>query len=361
MVEKTCDTCGDIFYPNHNNRYKDCSSCVYKRKRCNSCPACGSQKLKVSALCKECVKGPEPVLNSMSKEQVAWLAGLLDGEGSFLVRKNTGCIKIEMTDKDVLLRLQEIIGVGNVSKTRKRISHYKQSWTWNTGRKNTVQQLIILVYPWLSARRKQQIQRIKFVQEATFQNILVESEQNFAPSEDEMFAWLAGHLEGEGYFGEKRISSVSIDIDTITRVANVFKQPVRISRPSDNKSLQTIFEVSVGKADDVVYIINRILPFLLSRRTVQANELLIRKQKVIHTRETTITYKVGDSKPCIICNTIFVVAKNDISYCRPCLYKKGMSAKTPCPGCGGIMSRYAQQCSVCASGGKRSPSQLSQL
>lgn len=52
--------------------------------------------------------------------EAAWVAGIIEGEGSIMVmaqghrRRGAGVIVVMMTDEDVLLRLAQYIGAGEV-------------------------------------------------------------------------------------------------------------------------------------------------------------------------------------------------------------------------------------------------------
>ena len=47
--------------------------------------------------------------------EIAWVAGLLEGEGSFLATKyGSPFVTIQMNDKDVLVRLRDILGVAKL-------------------------------------------------------------------------------------------------------------------------------------------------------------------------------------------------------------------------------------------------------
>lgn len=56
----------------------------------------------------------------MTKTQLAWVAGLLEGEGSFTLKSKTSGTKrnivaqCHMTDYDVLLRLHRLTGIGHL-------------------------------------------------------------------------------------------------------------------------------------------------------------------------------------------------------------------------------------------------------
>lgn len=47
----------------------------------------------------------------ISSLDIAWLGGLLEGEGSFYDSKGSPCIALQTTDRDVLLRVADLLGV----------------------------------------------------------------------------------------------------------------------------------------------------------------------------------------------------------------------------------------------------------
>lgn len=69
-----------------------------------------------------------------SLQESTWLAGLLEGEGSFGIektkppRRHILRVKIEMTDYDVLERVMEMAPGGRIYKRKKRKDRHKQSW-----------------------------------------------------------------------------------------------------------------------------------------------------------------------------------------------------------------------------------------
>lgn len=66
-----------------------------------------------------------------TETDVAWAAGLLEGEGSFLAKPGTcsPTAVCHMTDLDVLERLQGIFG-GPIYVVTNRQAHWKPSWKW---------------------------------------------------------------------------------------------------------------------------------------------------------------------------------------------------------------------------------------
>ncbi len=92
-------------------------------------------------------------------QDLAWAAGLFEGEGCFSPRRPNGkqsmhlYAAIASTDEDVVLRFAEIVGVGNVVKLRKRLPHHKDAWRWSVNG-DTVERVYDLLSPWLGKRRK---------------------------------------------------------------------------------------------------------------------------------------------------------------------------------------------------------------
>jgi Holliday junction resolvase-like predicted endonuclease len=93
----------------------------------------------------------------MNPTDLAWVAGLLEGEGSFMAgppsHPNQPGIVIEMTDLDVLQRLARILGVTRI-KIRK--TGWKQSWRVLV-RSRKAADLMRLLRPWMGSRRQAQI------------------------------------------------------------------------------------------------------------------------------------------------------------------------------------------------------------
>ena len=92
----------------------------------------------------------------MSREKdIAWAAGLFEGEGTLYVTAQTGtpCAALKMTDEDVVRRFASIIGEGRVSKAIPGFPR-KPIWLWRLGTKAKVSALIELLYPYLGERRR---------------------------------------------------------------------------------------------------------------------------------------------------------------------------------------------------------------
>lgn len=105
-----------------------------------------------SILCQSCVSLAAGSVREISPEEVAWLAGLIEGEGSFVATTRT--LSVHMTDEDVIRRLQEVTGVGRVYATAKQKPRHKDAYKWHVKRRDHLRQLVPLLLPWLGARRR---------------------------------------------------------------------------------------------------------------------------------------------------------------------------------------------------------------
>jgi hypothetical protein len=100
-------------------------------------------------------------LRSMTSTQVGWVAGLLEGEGSFIVTKQRGLPRVQMqsTDHDVLLRLQAVLGRGHVTNVGIR-GNRKRCWGFSLMGLRDVESLLLQIYPLMGERRRGQIDNL---------------------------------------------------------------------------------------------------------------------------------------------------------------------------------------------------------
>jgi hypothetical protein len=70
--------------------------------------------------------------------ELGWVAGLIEGEGSFTIKKARGrngfsCqpqLRVSMTDEDIIRELAYLVPVGNVLKAGRRTRGGKVVWMW---------------------------------------------------------------------------------------------------------------------------------------------------------------------------------------------------------------------------------------
>ena len=91
----------------------------------------------------------------MTNENIAWVAGLFEGEGTFEIQYGNGPkgIKITSTDLDVLHNVQNIFG-GKVltAKNPEDKPHWKTKFNWVLGIDESIE-FVELILPYLGIRR----------------------------------------------------------------------------------------------------------------------------------------------------------------------------------------------------------------
>lgn len=95
-----------------------------------------------------------------SRENLAWLAGLLEGDGCFTTGSNPGCLRVEaaMSDLDVLEKAQSIAGMGNISGPYNKSGvGSKPMYRWHVTDTKNAYALMAGVYTWLGSRRRSRI------------------------------------------------------------------------------------------------------------------------------------------------------------------------------------------------------------
>jgi len=90
---------------------------------------------------------------------IAWAAGLFEGEGCITVRMvghkyPSWGITLVMTDEDVVRKFTEIIGCGNLRLEPSRNPKRKPIWCWNTYNRIDVFNTLEMLLPYLGARRR---------------------------------------------------------------------------------------------------------------------------------------------------------------------------------------------------------------
>ena len=91
---------------------------------------------------------------SITAIDVAWLAGLVEGEGNIGINGRSLTIRIKMSDHDVILRAAELLG-GKIYRVPVPKGHRPQ---WLTQVKGSIAAgWAMTLYPWLGIRRRQQV------------------------------------------------------------------------------------------------------------------------------------------------------------------------------------------------------------
>lgn len=102
-------------------------------------------------------------------EDVAWAAGLFEGEGSIVLQhKKTANgnvwdyanLRLGMTDEDVVQMFRNIVGVGSVSPPRHR-PPYKDMYYWSCNGRNNFKVVADLLRPFLGKRRLARLEEVE--------------------------------------------------------------------------------------------------------------------------------------------------------------------------------------------------------
>lgn len=89
--------------------------------------------------------------------EIAWAAGLFEGEGCFDHSPSGGNAHrpratMSLTDRDVLERFMRAVGAGSMGPSKQRAAHHKEAWQWWTS-EDEFHVVYALLKPWLSPRR----------------------------------------------------------------------------------------------------------------------------------------------------------------------------------------------------------------
>lgn len=88
-------------------------------------------------------------------EEIAWAAGLFEGEGWWGFRGKTSAeAVIGTTDRDVAERFGDIVGLGSLTVERRTENGHKTLYRWSVSSAPGVKALIELFWPWLGERRQ---------------------------------------------------------------------------------------------------------------------------------------------------------------------------------------------------------------
>ena|SRR3990172_6194191 len=103
----------------------------------------------------------------MDREDLAWAAGLYEGEGSIHARKDrpgSGIMSLHITDEDVIRRFCRVLGVGKVygpyAHNGSAAKNPKPMWVWQTARFEHIQAVVAMLWSWLCERRRAQASRV---------------------------------------------------------------------------------------------------------------------------------------------------------------------------------------------------------
>jgi hypothetical protein len=92
-------------------------------------------------------------------KDIAWLAGLLEGEGCFRIHKKSPGITVNMTDEDVVARAAKVFGYPKPDKAYIQRTGRKPIWCFSMHGKHAVAWMMTL-YTFMGERRRAKIREI---------------------------------------------------------------------------------------------------------------------------------------------------------------------------------------------------------
>lgn len=177
---KDCLICGRRFrkHPNYSQaqwtRARYCSvACTGRSKRAaprkRTCERCGAEYLRPPTLAdwqwnrrrfcsRRCLHLVDPVATPPLTHEVAWAAGLYEGEGTagLFGKRVTTAVAILMTDLEPLERCRDALGLGYVEGPSRIREGWKPIYAWRISRAAEIVAFFDAVWPFISERRKEQ-------------------------------------------------------------------------------------------------------------------------------------------------------------------------------------------------------------
>lgn len=101
------------------------------------------------------------VLNFPRSIQLAWAAGIFDGEGTITDDRRHGrpipTLGLTMTDEDTVRTFHEVVLCGGVGGPYSPKGGRSHTWRWSTARSDDVGAVLMTFYPLMSLRRQERI------------------------------------------------------------------------------------------------------------------------------------------------------------------------------------------------------------
>lgn len=98
--------------------------------------------------------------------EIAWAAGLFEGEGSISLMQQRGrksvsiIVHLGTTDQDIAARFHAIVGVGNITIRERENPRHKRQWIWQAAAIADVRHVVRLLAPWLGMRRSARVHEV---------------------------------------------------------------------------------------------------------------------------------------------------------------------------------------------------------
>jgi hypothetical protein len=92
---------------------------------------------------------------------IAWAAGLFEGEGCFSLHDGRRCrAQLAMTDRDIVERFHAVMGFGTIRDKASTNPRHRHQWMWAANSRAEFERTVTLFRPWLGERRLARAQEI---------------------------------------------------------------------------------------------------------------------------------------------------------------------------------------------------------
>jgi hypothetical protein len=221
----------------------------------------------------------------MALDPFYWLAGILEGEGTFMSgppsRPNAPVVRISMTDRDVVERSAVLLDRA-VTPLRARKAHYKPPFVTQLRGAEAVD-LMLALRPVFGVERTAQIDRVLTrwmsrggrSRPSTARFPVLDEIDGSANTDPRALSWLAGLLEGEGTFSlncDKNgncypVIAVKMCDDSVVRsAARLLEAPSVTLREARRAEWRPTFVAQIGGAHAAEWM-KRLRAFMGHRRT----------------------------------------------------------------------------------------------
>lgn len=269
-VVRDCSDCGTPFTTKW--RYRRCPTCRYRASYRDAC-GCGSLKAVTSRQCHRCRSGLQVEHPNLTDEDRAWLAGLLEAEGTFVCRQRGAAIRAQMTDEDVIARAGRIIQVGRCWAITPKNPRHKRSWTLSVGQRENVAWLAMEMAPLLGARRRLAVAKVLASVDPAAPLPKVEHLPT-GLGHRRTTAWVAGVIEGDGSIRYHDVTVSSVDADVMARLGDLTGLGSVRSIGSRRPGWQPMYVWRVQRRTEKVELLNSIYPWMLARRSSRIEGVL---------------------------------------------------------------------------------------
>lgn len=96
---------------------------------------------------------------------IDYVAGFFDGEGSITISGSRVRTSTPQTNKEVLEKIRDYVGVGSVYKLTKRQKHWKDAWVYSTTNNNDTMEFLTKLYPHLILKQARAIEGIEVLKQ----------------------------------------------------------------------------------------------------------------------------------------------------------------------------------------------------